>query len=147
MKRRFWYWITDALALLALLGVTVFVLIRWRAFPAQLPAHFGGDGAATNYGNKAGALLTPLVLSWVVFASMEVLSFFPQSWNVPRQTPRAYQAVGDSLAALRLILALLFAYLIVCTALCRGLGVWFLPAMLALVLGDVLFLLIHSFRR
>lgn len=53
MKRRVWYWITDALGLLILLGVTVFVLLRWQSIPAQVPAHFGAGGEITAYGKKA----------------------------------------------------------------------------------------------
>lgn len=145
MKRRFWYWITDALALLVLLGATVFVLVRFPSLPEQVPAHFGARGEITDWSGKSSLILV-LVLSWVMLAGMEVLSLFPQSWNIPRRTPRAYQAAADAMAVLRLTLALLFGYLEFCTALCRGLGVWAMPAMLALVAGDVLYMLVQSFR-
>ena len=52
MKRRVWYWITDGLALLALLGGTIFVLLRWSSLPEQLPARFGADGSITAWGGS-----------------------------------------------------------------------------------------------
>lgn len=145
MKRRFWYWVTDALGVLILLGMTIFVLLRWPSLPKQLPARFGAGGEITVWGDRSSLMLL-LVLSWVMFAGMAVLSFFPQSWNIPKRTPRAYQAAADAMSVLRLILALFFAYMEFCTALCRGIGVWVMPAMLALVAGDVLYMLVQSFR-
>lgn len=147
MKRRFWYNITDALGLLMLLGVTVFVLVRWQSIPAQVPAHFGAGGEITAYGNKASGLVSLLVFIWIMAVAMEVLGFFPQSWNLPRRTPRAYQAAADTLAVLRVGLNAFLAYLLLCTALCRGLGPWLLPALIALVVGTLAYLLIQSFRR
>lgn len=146
MKRRFWYWITDALGALLLLGISVFVLLRWQSIPVQVPAHFGAGGQITGYGNKASDLGMLLVLAWVMFVGMQVLAFFPQSWNIPRRTPRAYQAAADALAALRLCLALIFGYLLFCTALGRGLGAWFFPLMLVFVGGSVLYMLIGALR-
>ena len=145
MKRRVWYWITDGLALLALLGGTIFVLLRWPSLPEQLPARFGADGSITAWGGSESLTLL-LVLSWVMFAAMLVLSFFPQSWNIPRRTPRAYQAAGDAMAAIRLVIALFFVYLELCTALVRGIGVWVLPALLVLIAGNLAYLFVQSFR-
>ena len=147
MKRRFWYWITDALAAAALLGATIFVLVRWQSIPAQVPVHFGSGGEITNYGNKASSLGLLLVVSWILFASTLVLSFFPQSWNVPRRTPRALQAAADGMAVLRFVIALFFVCLELCTALCRGLPVWILPALAVTVGGGLAYMLIQGFRR
>ncbi len=147
MKRRFWYWITDALAVLALLGGTIFVLLRWPSIPAQVPVRFGAGGEITNYGSKAGSLGLLLVLSWVLFVSTLVLSFFPESWNVPRRTPRAYQAAGDGMAALRFILALFFVCLELCTALVRGLPVWLMPVLVVAVAGCIGYMLVQTLRR
>ena len=145
MKRRFWYWITDALAVLALLGMTIFVLLRWPTLPELLPAHFAANGEISAWDDR-GSLTLLLVLSWVMFAGMEVLSFFPQSWNIPKRTPRAYRAAGDAMAVLRLVLALFFAYMEFCTATCRGIGVWAMPLMLVLIAGNLAYLLVQSFR-
>ena len=145
MKRRFWYWITDALGLLTLLGVIAFVLLRWSSLPDRLPAHFAANGEISAWAGKSSLTLL-LVLAPIMFAGMEVLSFFPQSWNVPRRTPRALQATADAMAALHFTLALFFAYLILCTALCRGLGAWMLPVLLVLILGNLVYLLVNTFR-
>lgn len=147
MKRRLWHWLLDALTVLALLGATLFVLLRWGEIPAQVPAHFGAGGEITGYGSKTGALTPLLVFSWLMSVSMIVLGFFPQSWNLPRRTPRAYQAAADGLAVLRLGMGLFFGYMLLCTALCRGLGAWFLPVLLTVAGGPLAYILIQSFRR
>lgn len=145
MKRRFWYWITDALAVLILLGGTIFVLLRWPTLPELLPARFAANGEVSAWGDRSSLTLL-LVLSWVMFTAMTVLGFFPQAWNIPRRTPRAYQAAGDAMAVLRFLLALFFCYMEFCTATCRGIGVWVLPALLVLVVGGVAYMLVQSFR-
>ena len=145
MKRRFWYWITDALGLLTLLGVIAFVLLRWSSLPDRLPAHFAANGEISAWAGKSSLTLL-LVLAPVMFAGMEVLSFFPQSWNVPRRTPRALQATADAMAVLRLVLALFLSYLAFCTATCRGIGAWVLPVTAVLLLGNLAYLLVNSFR-
>ena len=147
MKRRFWYWITDALAVLALLGITVYLLIRWPSLPARLPSGFGVRGEITDWGSKAGSLTTLLVVSWIMFASLFVLSFFPQSWNIPRRTPRAYQATGNAMAVLRFLLSLIFSYVLACTSRCVDIGIWFLPLLIAVIVGNLVYILIQSFRR
>lgn len=146
MKRRFWYYITDALGLLFLLGVTVFVLVRWQTIPAQVPAHFGAGGEITSFGNKASGLTSLMIFAWIMAIAMEVLGFFPQSWNIPRRTPRAYQAAADALAVLRVGMNAFLAYLLLCTALCRGLGVWLFPVLLVFVAGSLIYMLVQSFR-
>ncbi len=50
------------------------------------------------------------------------------------------------MAAIRLVIALFFVYMELCTALVRGIGVWVLPALLVLVVGNVAYILVRSFR-
>lgn len=50
------------------------------------------------------------------------------------------------MAVLRVTLDAFLAYLLLCTALCRGLGPWLLPALIVLAVGSVAYMLVQSFR-
>ena len=145
MKRRLWYWITDALGVLVLLGTTIFVLVRYPAIPAQVPTNFDAAGRILSYSGKS-SLIGLLVTAWILFAVLLVRSFFPQRWKMRRRTPRAYQATADALAVTRLVFALLLGYLTLCSALCRGLGAWCLPVVLAVVLIPLVWMIVASLR-
>lgn len=139
----------SALGALLLLGAALFVALRWQALPAEIPSHFNFSGEPTGWGDK-GALLGLLVTGWVLYIVLVVVSFFPQTWNLPGRpafrvtsfgaagrSPRALQASADLLALMRVELAGLFAWVEVCASRGASLGKWFLPCFLA-VLGVTL---------
>lgn len=166
MRQKIWYHIMTVLSFLALLGVTLFVLLRWSSLPAQIPVHYDGAGQPSGYGGR-GELISLMVVSWLMLAVLTVLSFFPQTWNLPGtgrravriasfrtvsigavgQSPRALQAAADMLAVLRLEIALLFSWLLLCSSQAKPVGAWFLPVMLAAVLANVLVGLVRSRKK
>ncbi|MBR1456183.1 MAG: DUF1648 domain-containing protein [Oscillospiraceae bacterium] len=145
MVTKLWHHLCTALGLALLLCATVFALLRWPALPDAIPTHYDAAGAATSYGGK-GAFAGLLVTAWLLYAAMTVLSFFPQTWNLPKQTPRALQASADMLAVLRPLLAFLFGWIILRTAQGRALGVWFLPVTLGAVFVDLAVGLVRARR-
>ncbi len=146
MRPKLWHHITTVVAALILLGVTVFAVIRYGSVPDQIPTHFNVAGLADAYGSKS-RIIVLLVLGWVSLIMMTVLSFFPNTWNVPKRTPRALSAAADMVTVMRLVVTLMFAWITICSVLCRGLGAWFLPAVLAGVFAPLVYLLVVSARE
>ena len=145
MRFRIIRFVLQGLGLLFLLAVTVFILSRWQSLPAEIPAHFDVAGRPEGYGPKS-SLVSLLAVSWVAYGLFTVLSYFPKAWNLPVKTPRAYQIAGILMPVLGLVLALIFGWVSLCSALGRGLGAWFLPAVLAGIGVPVLILIVGSFR-
>ena len=145
MRFRIIRFVLQGLGLLFLLAVTVFILSRWQSLPAEIPAHFDVAGRPEGYGPKS-SLVSLLAVSWVAYGLFTVLSYFPKAWNLPVKTPRAYQIAGILMPVLGLMLALIFGWVSLCSALGRGLGAWFLPAVLAGIGVPVLILIVGSFR-
>lgn len=112
------------LGMLILLAAGVFVLIRWQSLPDQVATHYSAAGQIDGYGKKS-TLLTLVMISFVLYGLTCFASVVPISaWNVGTgNTDRARLL----LSIFRLIIAAGFAYIIVCSALCVPLGVWFLP--------------------
>lgn len=138
MRPKLWHHILTALGALLLLGATIFTAIRYPSLPAQIATGFDGAGLPSEYGGKA-SLLSLLGIAWVSYILITVLSFFPQTWNLPGmriggfrgarppQNPRALAAMADMLAVTRPLFAFVFAWLSLCEVLGRNLGAWFLP--------------------
>jgi len=146
MRMKLWHVITTVVGLLALLAVTVFVLSRWHALPEQISTHFDAAGRAESFGGK-GSLITLLATGWIVFLLITVLSFFPQTWNVSNRSPQGLRATANMLAVIRLIIALMFSWMIFCTSQSRNLGLWFMPVTMTAVFGTVIAGLIATLRK
>lgn len=128
------YKATTCLGALALLGATVFVVIRWSAMPESIPTHFGAGGVIDAYGQKS-SIFVPLVLGWLIFGMLTLIGLIPiNAWNTPINVARPLKVM---LGLLNLIIALDYAYMTVCTALCRDLGRWNLPVFLFLLYSDM----------
>ena len=130
MRFRIIRFVLQGLGLLFLLAVTVFILSRWQSLPAENPAQIDDAGRPEGYGPKS-SLVSLLAVSWVGYGLFTVLSYFPKAWNLPVKTPRADQIAGILMPVLGLVLALIFGWVSLSSALGRDLGVWFLPAVLA----------------
>lgn len=146
MRPKLWHHIMTVLGFLILLAATVFVLIRWPSLPDRIPSHFGAAGEIDGYSGKSG-LIVLLVFGWIMYVFVTVCSFFPSTWNLPgKNRPGGLQATADMLAILRPLLALMFGWLLFCTASCRGLGTWFLPATLGAMGLDLLIGIVRALR-
>ncbi len=143
------------LTLLVLLTTTVFVAVRWRSIPEQIPSHFDGGGHVTDWTGK-GSLITLLVIDWAAAILVAVTArMSPETrkkYGIRVSAIRvgsrtALPATGLMLDILALVLALIFSYVAVCSALCRELGAWFLPATLAAVFLPILIPVTASLRK
>ena len=143
------------LTLLVLLATTVFIAVRWQNIPDQVPSHFDDAGQVTDWTGK-GSLITLLVVDWAAAALVAVTArmspetrrrFGIRVSGLRMGERTALEATGLMLDILALVLALIFSYIAVCSALCRELGAWFLPATLAAVFLPILLPVAASLKK
>ena len=146
MRPKLWHHIVTGLSGLALLGTTVYTVIRYGSLPEKIPTHFDGAGLADGFGHKSGLVML-LFLSWMMFGMLTVVSFFPGLWNVPNRNPRTLAAAADMLAVMKLVTTLMFCWLILCSVQGWNLGGWFLPVTMAGLFAPLLHLLIAAARK
>ena len=146
MRFKIYRLVLQILGLLVLLAVTVFILSRWQTLPEEIPSNFGISGQADSFAPKS-SLISMLAVAWVGYVLFTVLSYFPRFWNLPVRSPRAYRIAGYIMPVLGLVLALIFGWVGLCSALGRGLGAWFLPVTLAAVAAPVIILIVAGFRE
>ena len=124
MKNKPIHKLASWLGLLILLAAGVFVLLRWKSLPDEVVTHFGMSGQIDGWGKKS-TLLTLVMISFVLYGLMSAASVIPISaWNMGTGNTERSRVF---LSVFRLVIAAGFAYIIVCSALCVPLGVWFLP--------------------
>ena len=129
--------------LLALLGATLFVALRWGSIPAEIPTRFTGAGQPEEFKAKS-SLWGMLIAGWLFFAATAAIARVPALWKKNGGFVRvsALRIGGKTLLEpnwlsmdlMSVVVALLFSYMSVCSALCRPLGAWFLPLLFASLL-------------
>jgi hypothetical protein len=135
---------------LILVGLGVYLLIVWRELPATIPTHYNAAGLADGWGGK-GSLIVLYGISWLMAVGLSVVSFFPQIWNIgvevtAQNRERVYAILYHLLTVIKLLVVLIFAFLIVMSALGKNLSVWFLPVMMIVMFGTIIGFLIALFR-
>ncbi len=114
--------------------------------PQTIPTHFNAAGQPDGYGGKYSLLTLPVVAT-ILFAGITLLNRYPHIFNYPTEITaenalRQYTSATRLLRYLKLTVVLIFfaiAQQTISTAIggASGLGVWFLPVVLVVLLGIV----------
>ena len=94
------------------MGLIIYLVVRWRALPEQIPLHYDLAGNITGYGGK-GNIIVLVVIAFIMNITMWLVGLFPQSWNAGVRitfTNRVwvYKCLRDMMADLRIAMSLLF---------------------------------------
>ena len=120
----------DVLALLILIGTILFLIVYWKHIPDMIPTHYNAKGEIDGWGGKASLLLLPVLSAFLYI----MLSFSKMiRFRFLRKEIRVL-APEFMFPLLKLVLTASFAYMTICGAAARPLGLWFLPVFLVLTL-------------
>ena len=113
--------VAGILAPLIYAGVFVFIALRWRYLPEQIPTHYDFAGNADGWGSRWNLIVMPAI-GLLVDLTVAIASRFPRSWNAGVKITvfnkvRVYRLLRDLMADLRLSCALLFSWISVWIAL------------------------------
>jgi len=146
--------IIEIAGLVALLALWIFLIVAYSHLPDVIPVHYNGMGQADAFGKK-GEIFTLPIIATVVFAGMTILSRFPHVFNYPVKINEnnaffQYRNMARMLRCLKLGLVLVFGGLVLQTVRnaagnTEGLGVWFMPVLLAIICIPTLFFMVKSF--
>jgi uncharacterized membrane protein len=137
-------------ALLLVVSFILFVSVQWDQLPQTIPGHFNAMGEIDRWGNKREFLILPII-GVLLYLFMTVISFFPQTWNVPvkvteRNKAVVYQCVRSTLILIKIELLAIFFYITAYVANAQALPITFLPVMLTIVVGTTLISIIWTYR-
>ena len=149
VKRTRLVWIVDWLCGVLLIGITVWVACRYAAMPDKIPTHFGADGVIDGYGGKS-MIWGLLAIMWVLIIVMSVTELFPRHWNIPfnvtkENHSRMMTLTWHFISTTKLLVACLFAYLVVMCVRGENLLAWFAPMVVTFFCANSLFWVIRLF--
>ena len=139
--------ILEILAIVSIRCFIGFTLYYSSRLPEAVPTHFNASGEPDDYGSKATLWMLPVV-AIVIYTILTLIGRIPEKFNYPVSiTPanarREYTLRTRLLRYLKLALILMFfliSYKTVMVALgsSGGLGIWFLPVFIGVIVGPVI---------
>ena len=136
------------LLIIIIWGLTLFVLFK---LPTIIPTHFNASGKPDGFGNKLTILILPIIATLLYFG-LTKLNQHPHTFNyinsiTEDNAEKQYTIATRMLRILKISLLVIFSHIILFTYLTssgvsNGLGVWFLPFTLCIILIPVIFYII-----
>ncbi|MEA5139426.1 DUF1648 domain-containing protein [Arcicella rigui] len=126
-------------------------LFHYSHLPDKIPTHFNFAGDADSFGHKGMILLLPLIAT-LLFIKLNAVTKSPQKFNYPipiteNNAEKVYLYSSRMMRYLKFILVVIFNIIVFKTieqaqGHSQGLGTWFLPLVLVLVLLPLLYFLV-----
>ena len=135
--------IINFLSLLCLVGTVVFLIISWKTIPAEIPGHYNAAGEVDKVTDKS-SLIVLLIVGWIIFIGLSVVEKFPQIWNTGVQVTeqnkeKVYRILKTMIGTIKLLVVLMFSYLMLYSTTGKNLPPLFMPAFLILMFGPIAF--------
>lgn len=134
-------------------ALTVYSLLK---LPTTIPVHFNASGQADNFGSKLTLLILP-ILATVIYLGLTQLNKYPHIFNymtkiTEENAQKQYTIATRILRFLKLSIVVIFSLIILFTyltaiAVTNGLGSWFWPFTLALLLIPVIISVSQLFKQ
>jgi len=137
-------------SIVLLLGVTIYLIIRWSSIPDQVPGHFNASGEVTRWDGK-GSLIFPPIMAGILYIGMTILEQFPQVWNTGVRVTqenmfRVYRILKSMISIIKLLIVAIFTSIVIIQSLAVSLPVWLLPVFIALIFSTVIINIIRLVR-
>ncbi|NOT74209.1 MAG: DUF1648 domain-containing protein [Cyclobacteriaceae bacterium] len=139
----------------ALAGVWVLAVVNYSSLPDVIPIHFNAAGESDSFGGKGNILILSFVAT-MIFIGLTILNKFPHVFNYPasltkENAPAQYTHATRMIRFLKMTLVIVFGLIVFkiiqnANAQSDGLGVWFLPFVLGLILIPAAYFIIKSTR-
>jgi uncharacterized membrane protein len=137
-----------------LLLLWVGTIAFFSKLPDQIPSHYNGTGQADDFSDKTHIFVLPIVAT-IIYLGMTILNKHPHIYNYPatvtrENARRLYTSATKLIRVLKLVVVLIFSGIVFMTYKTSltngdGLGAWFLPLAVGLMVLPSMFYLIKSF--
>ena len=145
------------------LASKLFLVVTWALtiytflkLPSTIPTHFNATGQVDDYGNKLAHLILP-ILATIIYFGLTSLNKYPHIFNYTTKITDdnaqiQYTIATRMLRFLKLAILIIFSFIILFTYLTtigvtNGLGFWFLPLSLGLLLIPIIISINKSFKK
>jgi len=138
-----------------IIAIWIMVLASYSKLPDTIPTHYNGEGQIDAYGGKESILILPFIGA-VLFIGLSALNKFPQVYNYPTNITednvlRQYTYATRMNRYLKSIVVLIFLVIAFeeiedANRKSGGLGIWFLPILIVLILIPVIYFIAKSLK-
>ncbi|MDH7444622.1 DUF1648 domain-containing protein [Aquimarina sp. 2201CG14-23] len=141
------------------IGVSILVILPiyyFKELPEMIPTHFNGKGQPDAYNSKSMIWTLP-VIGLVLCVGLYVLNRYPHVFNYPTKITidnavSYYRNATRLIRVLNLIIAWAFVFIMwksikVALKTSEGLGTWFLPVFIILMIGVIIYFVLKSNKR
>lgn len=137
----------EGLCLVMLVGLTLYLAIRWGDIPDKIPAHYDIAGNIDRWGKKGEILIVP-IMSWVMYLMITGLEQFPAIWNTGVKVTvinqfHVYRTLKYMIKSLKLLVVADFTYMTINSLFIKPLPVLFTIITLVLIFGDLIYWLVR----
>ncbi len=143
---------TGKLLIIIIWGLTLFVFLK---LPTVIPTHFNASGQPDDYGNKLTILILPIIAT-LVYLGLTKLNQHPHTFNyissiTEDNAEKQYTIATRMLRVLKIAILIIFSHTILFTyfttkGITNGLGIWFLPLILSIVLIPIIFYIFKLYK-
>lgn len=143
-------YIMEAVCLILLIGLTLYLSINWGNIPNKIPAHYDLAGNIDRWGKKAEILIVP-IMSWFLYLMITALEQVPMIWNTGVQVTeenkrRVYRVLKYMIKSMKLLMVAAFSYLTFNSISGKPLSGWFTLISLGIIFGDLFFWIWRLFK-
>ena len=133
-----------------IVGIVVYLIIRWNQLPDKIPGHFNYKGEVDRWGTK-GELLTLPIIGAVLYLGITLAQAFPKSWNTgvtitEENKERVYRNLMTMISSMKLIMVAMFAFMEYYQINIYNLPKYFLLVTLGVLFGVLAFFIVRLFR-
>lgn len=134
----------------------ILTIIAFTKMPDTVPIHFNAAGQADNFGNKGTIFILP-VIATVIYILLTLLNQSPHIFNYSQEITAAnavyqYRVAARTIRFIKLIITILFTIIVLGIFLASfhltlGLGSWFLPVTVVLILTPTIYALLMNYHK
>ena len=145
--------LTGKLFLVVMWGLTLYTFLK---MPPTIPIHFNVSGKADGYGNKMTVLILP-ILATIIYVGFTALNKHPYLFNymttiTDQNAEKQYTIATRMLRKVKLAILVIFSLIILfiyftTTGVTDGLGSWFLPFTLGLIMTPTVIAISQSLNK
>ena len=134
--------VLNVACIILLLGVVIFLLVRWSSIPDQVPGHFNASGEVTRWDSKGTLIIMPIIAG-VLYIGMTILERFPKVWNTGVRITqenmfRVYRILKRMISVIKLLIVATFVSITIIQSLAVTLPIWLMPVFISLIFGTVI---------
>ncbi|MCL2819689.1 MAG: DUF1648 domain-containing protein [Oscillospiraceae bacterium] len=138
--------VLNILCIILLIGIVIYLIVRWGSIPEQVPGHFNLSGDVTRWDSKETLIVLPII-AWIIFIGFSILEQFPQIWNTGVRITQenmyhVFSILKTLLSTIKLLIVATFVSITVIQSLALGLSWWVLLYPI-LIIGTVIFNLVR----